>query len=244
MSIAALVLAAGQGTRMASPLPKALVPLRGRAIVRRLLDSLEAAGIAELVVVVGHRAEELKAALGPRYGYVLQERRLGMAHAVEVARPTLEGCCDRVLVTVGDSPLVQPETIQGLLRAHLSSGAACSFLSAVYEHPPAYARVLRDPQGAVICCVEERDCSPEQARVRELSTSHFLFEAAPLWRHLGAVAPHPGTGERYLTDITQIFAAQGLSMQALPVEDPMELAGLNTLQDLARAESWLEARRA
>ncbi|MFH1467476.1 MAG: NTP transferase domain-containing protein [Pseudomonadota bacterium] len=241
-SVAGLVLAAGRGTRMKSPLPKVLVPLRGQPVIQHLLDNLEAAGIEDITVVVGHRADELRAALGSRYRYALQAEQRGMAHAVAVARPALEGRTEHLLVTVGDSPLLRPATVRRLVARHLASEAACTFLTAVIQPPLPYARVLRDAGGRVLRCVEERDCSPAQAAVRELLTSHYVFRARDLWRWLDTVAPHPVTGERYLTDITSLFAAAGLPMEAVPVEDPLELMGLNTLEEVALAARWLEAQ--
>lgn len=240
--IAALILAAGRGTRMKSHLPKVLVPVAGQAIAQRLADNLVAAGVSRLCFVVGHRADEVRAALGPRYDYVLQQRQLGMAHAVEMARSTLQGQAEHVLVTVGDSPLLQPSTIRRLIQRHEATGAACTFFTATYEPPPAYARVVRDACGEVLFCVEQRDCSPEQLEIRELLTSHYVFAAQALWAHLGSVPVHPVTGERYLTDITRTFHQHGLGMQAVPVADAAELTGLNTLHDVAMAERWLEAR--
>jgi bifunctional N-acetylglucosamine-1-phosphate-uridyltransferase/glucosamine-1-phosphate-acetyltransferase GlmU-like protein len=240
--ITALILAAGRGTRMKSPLPKVLVPVAGRAIAQRLADNLREAGVSRLCFVVGHRADEVQAALGPRYDYVLQEQQLGMAHAVEMARASLEGRAEHVLVTVGDSPLLQPETIRGLIRRHLDTGAACTFFTATYEPPPPYARVIRDERGDVLYCIEERDCDEGQRAVRELLTSHYVFRADALWAHLASVPVHPVTGERYLTDITRSFQRHGLTMQAVPVEDSAELTGLNSLEDVAMAERWLEAR--
>jgi bifunctional N-acetylglucosamine-1-phosphate-uridyltransferase/glucosamine-1-phosphate-acetyltransferase GlmU-like protein len=239
---AALILAAGRGTRMKSPEPKVLVPLAGKPIALHLLESLEEAGVSDLHVVVGHRADEVRAALGPRYGYVLQERQLGMAHAVEMARASLQGKAEHLIVTVGDSPLLRPGTIRRLLARHRDTGAACTFFTATYEPPPPYARVLRGADGRVLYCVEERDCTAEQTRVRELLTSHYVFRSDALWEHLESVPVHPVTGERSLTDITRSFHAHGLGMQAVPLDDPMELAGLNTLEEVEAAARWLEAR--
>jgi len=240
--IAALILAAGRGTRMKSPLPKVLVPVAGQAIAQRLADTLEAAGVERLCFVVGHRADEVRAALGPRYDYVLQREQLGMAHAVEMARSALQGQARHVLVTVGDGPLLRVDSVRGLIRRHIGSGAACTFFTATYDPPPAYARVIRDASGAVCFCIEERDCDAQQAAVRELLTSHYVFEASALWEHLADVPVHPVTGERYLTDITRSFQRHGLAMEAVPVADAAELTGLNSLEDVAMAEAWLEAR--
>ena len=238
--ITALILAAGRGTRMKSPHPKVLVPLAGKSIAQHLLDNLELAGIDDLVLVVGHRADEVRATLGPRYRYAVQHQRLGMAHAVEAARASVPSDAEHVLVSVGDSPLLRPVTIRRLMERHLATGAACTFFTATYDPPPPYARVVRDAEDRVKFCVEERDCDAEQLRVCELLTSHYVFRALDLWDHIGAVLPHPVTGERYLTDVTRSFHASALPMEAVSVSDSAELRGLNTLEDVAQAERWLE----
>jgi bifunctional UDP-N-acetylglucosamine pyrophosphorylase/glucosamine-1-phosphate N-acetyltransferase len=238
--IAAVILAAGRGTRMRRPEPKVLVPLLGKPIAQHLLDNLERGGIDDLTLVVGHRADEVRRALGPRYGYVLQEQQLGMAHAVEMARPVLSGRADHVMVTVGDSPLLRPASVRRLVEHHMATGAACTFFTAHYDPPPPYARVIRDRAGRVRCCIEERDCSPEQRLVRELLTSHYVFEAGALWDHLHEVPVHPVTSERYLTDITRSFERRGMRMEAVVVDDAAELTGLNTVEEVAMAARWLE----
>jgi len=231
---------------MGGELPKVLAPLAGRPIVDHLIDTIRAAKVDDINLVIGHGAEQVRGALGERFGYALQREQLGMAHAVACARELIlakRPPVEQLVVTVGDSPLLRPQTLRGLLALHEDSGAACSFLSARYEEPPRYARVLRDDRGRVLRCVEQHACNDEQLGVRELLTSHYVFDADALWRHLDAVRPWPGTGERYLTDITGVFSEHGLRMQALPVEDPGELTGLNTPQELAWAEARLAARR-
>jgi len=241
----ALVLAAGKGTRMRSALPKVLVPLAGEPIVSRLLSTLESAGISRFVVVVGHQAEEVTKALGARALYALQAEQRGMAHAVAAARPVVDRLVPRprhVLVTVGDSPLLRRETVERLLARHGDTGAHCTFLTAEFGDPPPYARVVRDAAGRVVRCVEEHSATPEERGIRELLTSHFVFEATTLFENVGAVRPSPVTGELYLTDMVAILLARGLRVEAVRCEDYRELVGLNTPEEVAWAEEILRER--
>ncbi|MBW2258659.1 MAG: bifunctional UDP-N-acetylglucosamine diphosphorylase/glucosamine-1-phosphate N-acetyltransferase GlmU, partial [Deltaproteobacteria bacterium] len=156
-----------------------------------------------------------------------------MAHAVACARAAV-GDAEQVVVTVGDAPLLRPATLHRMLDHHLHTGADCTFLCAVFPEPlPPYARVVRDADGRVVHCVEERDATAEQRAIRELLTSQYVFAASALWAHLDEVTPHPVTGERYLTDIVPRLLAAGLQVEAVRVEDPTELTGPNTLEEVA-----------
>ena len=238
---AAVLLAAGRGTRMQSDLPKPLVPLAGRGLTLRLLDAVHAAGVGHPVVVVGHGAEQVRAALPSGTATAMQEVRDGTASAVACARAVV-GAAPHVFVLVGDSPLLRPESLQKLYSHHLATSAACSFLTATFPVSYPYARVLRGPHGEVVACVEERDCTPEQVVIRELLTSHYVFEATALWTALEQVQPHPETGERYLTDVIELIGLAGGGVEALSIPDWRELVGLNTPEDVAWAEEVLGGR--
>ena len=244
-SVAALLLAAGRGTRMRSVLPKPLVPLVGKPIVQHLVDTLRVVGVESITLVVGYEARQVMAALGPRLGYVHQQQQLGTAHAVKMARSALRrASAGALFVSVGDSPLLTPPTLRRLFRHHRDTGADCTFLTGVFEEPLPYARVIRDARGGVLRCVEQRDATPAEAAVRELFTSHYLFRPPVLWECLEEIAPNPLSGEQYLTDIIAIMLQRGHHLQALPVDDPRELVGLNTQQQVAWAEDVLRARGA
>jgi len=225
---------------MRSELPKPLVPLSGRGLVLRVLDALDDAGVTEQIVVVGHGADAVRAALPQGVHTPLQEVRDGTASALGCAREAV-GDASAVFVLVGDSPLLRGESLAALARHHEQTGAACSFLTAIFRDPPPYARVLRDDQGRVLGCVEERDCTPEQLAIPELLTSHFLFDAKALWWALARVKPHPDTGERYLTDVISIMAEDGDRIEAMCIDDWRELVGLNTPEEVAWAEGvWAD----
>ena len=235
---AAIVLAAGQGKRMRSHLPKPLVPVAGEAIVLRLLRAIEEAGVDQIAVVIGHGSEEMKQALPDRYKTPVQEVRNGTAHAVDVAREAVRGATD-VYVFVGDSPLLRAESIRTLARQHKAVGAGCTFLTSDFgEHYP-YARVIRDEAGGVVACIEERDYTPKQTEITEYLSSHFLFDAELLWKMLERVEAHPTTGERYLTDVIGLMLEDGHKVEAVSIEDWRELVGLNTPEDVAWAETVL-----
>lgn len=242
---AALVLAAGKGTRMRSELPKPLVPLRGRPIVDHLGRALRRAGFAPVMLVVGHGAHQVRRTLGSRYRYATQDRQLGTGHAVMVARDPLhhlEPRPEHLFVSVGDSPLLREHTLRQLRRLHLDTGADCTFLTGVFQDPLPYARVIRDAEGRLLRCVEERDATPEERAVRELFTSHYLFRFEVLWDRLAAIPRNPSTGEYYLTDIVGLLIRQGASLRSLRVDDPRELVGLNTPEELAWADRVLDER--
>jgi bifunctional N-acetylglucosamine-1-phosphate-uridyltransferase/glucosamine-1-phosphate-acetyltransferase GlmU-like protein len=235
---AAIVLAAGKGTRMRSALPKPLVPLAGRGLTLRLLDALEQAGVGRRVVVVGHGAEEVRAALPDGVATPLQAVRDGTASAVACGRDAA-GDARHVFVLVGDSPLLTAGSLRALFDHHVATGAACSFLTATFPVAYPYARVLRGPGGEVLGCVEERDCTPAQAAVRELLTSHYLFDADALWAALPEVPRLPTPGERSLTDVIGIIRARGGRVEARSIPDWRELVGLNTPEEVAWAEAVL-----
>lgn len=235
---AAIILAAGKGTRMKSHLPKPLVPVKGRPMVRYLIDALEAAGVKDIAVVIGHGADEMRQELGENYKLPFQEVRSGTADAVACAASAVSDS-KHVFVFVGDSPLLTADSIKKLHDAHLQESAQCSFLTAHFETLFPYARIIRGPDGAVEACIEERDCTDAQKEIRELLTSHFLFDTAHLFDTLTRVPRHPTTEERYLTDVIGLTLEDGKGVSALSIGDWKELVGLNTPEDVSWAESYL-----
>ena len=233
---AIIILAAGQGKRMRSDLPKPLVPVAGRPIIDHLIDAVRAAGVSTVSVVVGHQAERMRDHLDDTVLTPLQAVRNGTAHAVDVAKDTVLGA-DEVFVFVGDSPLISSASILELQRVHRATGAACSFLTADFTQHFPYARVIRDGDGAVFAVIEERDCTRKQAQLTEYLTSHFLFDAQALWSVLDRVESHPVTSERYLTDTIGLLLADGHRVEAVAIDDWRELVGLNTPEDVAWAEA-------
>lgn len=234
----AVVLAAGRGSRMRSALPKPLVPVSGKPIVVRLLDSLDVAGLSDQIVVVGYGEAQVRAELGDRVRYARQPDPQGMAQAVEVARDAV-GAASEVLVFVGDGPLVRPESVRRLVEVHRATGADASFLTARFPVHLPYARAFFDETGRVSRTVEARDATPEELAHPFYLSSHYLFRAEALWPRLRRIQPHPRTGERYLTDIVALLVAEGRRVQAVPIADWRELVGPNTPEEVVWAEGVL-----
>ena len=234
-------MAAGKGSRMRSNLPKPLVPLAGKPLVKHLLESISDAGIANKVVVVGHDAQRMRSALGPGVTTALQSVLSGTATAVEAAQDAT-GTATEIMVTVGDSPLLSPASISRLLKVHRETDAACSFLTAHFGQHYPYGRVLRGADGKVVGCVEERSATPQQSKIREYLSSHYVFRAESLWNFLPRIAAHPESQERYLTDIITLLVQAGERVEAVVIDDWRELVGLNTPEDLAWATEVLNGR--
>ncbi|HWY99179.1 MAG TPA: NTP transferase domain-containing protein [Bacteroidia bacterium] len=239
MSIA-IILAAGKGTRMRSTLPKPLVPLMGKPIVSYIIETFKNAGVNEVSLIVGHGAEEVKDKIGNKVHYYYQAEQKGTAHAVkQVPESILRN--SNVFVFVGDSPLISTDTIKKLEAHHIQTGASCTFLTALFPIDLPYARVLRNDKRELVACVEEKNATAEQLKVRELLSSHFIFKGEDLVKYLNEIKPDKGNGELYLTDIIGIMLDKGLKVETLQIENYKELVGLNTPEDLLWAEGAIKS---
>jgi bifunctional UDP-N-acetylglucosamine pyrophosphorylase/glucosamine-1-phosphate N-acetyltransferase len=241
MTITAIILAAGQGTRMRSELPKVMHPVAGRPMLLHALDAAQAATSTLPVVVVGHGAEAVRQAAGDAARFVTQEQQLGTAHAVQAAEPLLRGNADLILVTYGDMPLLRAETLARLVEAQRRASSVLTLLTVVADNPRGFGRILRAADGSVQAIVEEAQATPEQLAIRELNAGVYCFSAAWLWDALQRVPLSP-KGEYYLTDTAALAVAEGHSVQALTVEDPQELLGINTRVHLAEADRAMRQR--
>ncbi len=243
----AVVLAAGQGKRMHSRLPKVLHPVGGVPMVLRVLSAARAAGLDAAAVVVGHGGQEVsdlvaRQALGP-VSLVWQSQQNGTGHAVACA---LEAAgCDLprdAVVLPGDAPLLAPDEIAGLLADHRASGAAATLLTAHMDDPHGYGRILRDERNRVAAIVEERDATQEQRRIREINTLVGCYRTAELRGALARCRPLNAQGEIYLTDVVALLVAQGQLVGARCAPDPQAVLGVNDRQALAEAEAALRLR--
>ncbi|MCL6635566.1 MAG: bifunctional UDP-N-acetylglucosamine diphosphorylase/glucosamine-1-phosphate N-acetyltransferase GlmU [Peptococcaceae bacterium] len=236
MSLAAVVLAAGKGTRMKSRLPKVLHQLCGRPMISHVLDAVRGAGAGRIVVVVGHGADQVSRVIGEGASIALQAEQLGTGHALLQAGPFLDHFKGSVLVVCGDTPLITSSTLAGLAAEHVSSGAAATVLTAIVDEPHGYGRVIRDGEGRVIRIVEEKDAGPEEKLVREINTGIYCFAANGLFEALAGLRPANAQGEYYLTDIIGRYVEKGLPVRAATAGDPEEVSGINDRVQLARAE--------
>jgi bifunctional UDP-N-acetylglucosamine pyrophosphorylase/glucosamine-1-phosphate N-acetyltransferase len=237
--LAALVLAAGEGTRMKSRHPKPLMPVCGKPMIMHILDQLELLGPERVLVVVGARREQVIAALAQRrVEFVVQEPQRGTGHAVQCAQGALEGWQGDLLVTCADVPLVRATTLQQLLDTHRQERAAATLLTALYPDPTGYGRVVRDAAGAIVGIVEERDADAAVRAIREVNVGVYVFQTPALLEALAHIEPSNVQGELYLTDVVAVMARQGLRIAAFQTDTPQEAMGINDRVQLARAEAW------
>lgn len=241
MKITAVILAAGQGTRMRSSLPKVLHPLVGRPMALYSLEAAQQATGTTPVMVIGYGAEGVKEAVGEAARYVVQEPQLGTAHALMQAESLLRDESDLVLVTTADMTLITAETYRKLIQAQSTHSGPLTLLSAIAEAGSDFGRVLRDVDGRVQAVVEVAQASEEQLAIREVNTSVYCFTASWLWDALKRIPLSP-KGEYYLTDTVGLAVSEGLSVQAVTLEDPDEAIGINTRLQLAQAEAALRQR--
>jgi UDP-N-acetylglucosamine diphosphorylase/glucosamine-1-phosphate N-acetyltransferase len=246
----AVVLAAGQGTRMKSDLPKVLFPVLGRPMIEFVLDALVEAGVERVIAVVGYRADDVKSALAARPGqvenlphveYALQTERLGTGHAVKMAAPLLAGHDGPVLIVTGDSPLLQPSSVQELLAHFQQYKPACLLGTLHKADPTGLGRIVRDAAGDFLAIVEEKDATPEQKRITEVNMSTYLFDCRELLHALDQLKNDNRQKEFYLTDCPGILKREGKRVEALPVLKDCEALSINTLEELQLVEA--EMRR-
>lgn len=238
----AVVLAAGMGTRMKSKRPKILHSLAGRPLIDHCITIAVRATGNTPIVVIGHGAEPVRAAIGDRAIFALQAEQLGTGHAVMQAEACAAGA-KQIVVTYGDMPLLRPETLRRLIELRERHGAAIAMLTLIADNPRGFGRVIRDAQGErVLAVVEEVACTPAQLAIRELNVGAYCFDGAWVWDALKRIRPNPHKGEYFLTDLIEIAVADGCQVRALTTEDRDECIGINTRVDLADAERALRRR--
>jgi bifunctional UDP-N-acetylglucosamine pyrophosphorylase/glucosamine-1-phosphate N-acetyltransferase len=244
---AVIVLAAGQGTRMKSRLPKVLHPLAGKPLVWHALAA--AAGLAPrlLVVVLGHGRDDVTALLTastdlPPVMTAIQEEQHGTGHACACALAVTGELTGTVLVTYGDVPLLRTSTLAALAAEHRANGNAITVLTASMTDPTGYGRVVRDPAGQVAEIVEQKDATAEQRAIREVNSGVYAFDAGVLSDALGRLSSANAAGEQYLTDVVGIATSDGRRVGAFEVPDPLETEGVNDRVQLAALAKELNAR--
>ena len=239
---AAAILAAGLGTRMGSDLPKALLSLGGRPIVKHVLDSVLAAQVDSIVVVVGHYGESVRAAIGNGVRYAVQEYQQGTAHALMCAREALRDFNGYLLTLYCDVPFVPPDLLRRLIAECAAQRAAAAMVTVELEQPGAYGRIMRDAQGKVVGIKEAAGATPEELAVKEVNAGIYCFQAPLVFDIAAEIRPDPVKGELYLTDAIGLLAARGHAIAVVKVEDPMIVMGVNTPAELEQAERALRGR--
>ena len=231
---AAIVLAAGKGTRMKSNRCKVLHEIAGRPMIAYVLDAARAAGVDRICVVVGHQADSVKQSLqGEKLIFEHQEPQLGTGHAVDSARNAFSDFNGSILVLCGDIPLVKSSTLRSMIDFHESAQARITVMTALVENPHGYGRIKRSEQGLVNRIVEERDADEDERRINEINAGVYIVESRLLFDLLKRLKPNNAQGEYYLTDIIEESNKDAIPVHAYRIHDFSEASGINSRADLA-----------
>ncbi len=241
MDLFVVILAAGEGTRMKSDLPKVLHPLRGRPLVSRALETARALTDLPPVLIVGHGAEAVRETVGDDAIYVTQAEQLGTGHAVLQAREALRGA-DLVLVSYADMPLLTVETLQQMIDRQRQNRGPITMLTLMRDNPRGFGRVVRAEDGTIVAIVEEAVATPEQLAIRELNAGVYCFDGPWLWEHVDQIPLSLPKEEYYLTDLVGMAVDQGRNVEGVIADEADEALGINTRVDLAAAERVLRRR--
>ena len=237
----ALILAAGQGTRIKSDLPKVLHKVCGKEMVNHVIDTMRKAKIDDINVIIGKGAELVKEKTASRnVSYSLQEEQLGTGHAVKCSIDFLKNKTGVVGVFAGDAPLIKPETINKLFETHMENKNAATLLSSIVEDPTGYGRIVRDGD-EVLKIVEHKDCTEEELKINEMNAAIYCFDIESLLSSLEKISNDNKQGEYYLTDVIGILKDEGKKVRALSI-DYEETIGVNSRVQLAEAEEILRRR--
>ena len=226
-NIITLIMAAGKGTRMKSKKSKLVQKIYGKELVKRVVELAEKIGSSEIVTVVGYLKEQVEAVLGDRVKYAIQEELLGTGHAVMQAERFLKEKDGKVVILYGDVPLIRPDTLKKLIKQSIDEKEYATVLTAVYENPTGYGRIVRDNKGNIKEIIEEKDANLEQKKIKEINSGIYCFDIKALIDAIHKITPNNAQGEYYLTDVIKIINDAGLKTGAMIVEDNTEILGVN-----------------
>ena len=238
----ALILAAGEGKRMKSDIPKVLHKVCGKEMVNQVIDTIRKSGILEINVVIGRGAEKVQKATESRgVHYSFQEKQLGTGHAVMCSSEFLEGKKGTVAVFTGDAPLISEESIKKLIEFHKAGGFKATILTSVVDCADGYGRIIRKESGEVCRIVEHKDCSSSELMVKEINSGMYCFDIEYLLNSLDKLSNENSQGEYYLTDVIEILVQEGQKVGAMPIPFE-ETMGVNSRLQLSQAEKVLRKR--
>lgn len=237
-ALAAIILAAGKGTRMKSERAKVTFPIADKPMVQRVVDTAIAMNCQRICLVVGYLKETVISCLedDDRLEFVEQKEQLGTGHAVSIAGSLFTDPQQDILILCGDVPLLSVETVNSIYQEHLATEAACTVLTAFLDDPGKYGRMLRDADGMLCGIVEFKDASPEQRQIKEWNTGIYCFKAGELFAALKQTSNKNQQSEFYLTDTIEILHKAGKKIASVVLEDLMEVSGVNSQEQLAELE--------
>ena len=237
-----LIMAAGKGTRMKSDKSKLVHKIYDKELVKRVAELATNLGSDEVVAVVGHLKEQVQEVLGDTVKYAYQEELLGTGHAVMQATKYLEGKKGKAVILYGDVPLIRKETLENLVTKSYNNKEYATLLTAIYENPKGYGRIIRDEGGNIRAIVEEKDANMQQKEVKEINSGIYCFDIEELLQALKLITPNNAQGEYYLTDVIKIMNDKGLKTGAVIVEDDTEILGVNDRMQLEYLTNVLKRR--
>ena len=240
--IAAVILAAGKGTRMKSNKSKLVHKIYGKELVKRVVETAKKAEIENVIAIVGYKKEQVQAVLGNSVEYAYQEEMLGTGHAVLQAEKYLKEKRGKVVVLNGDAPIIRPETIKNLIQKSTDNKEYATLVTAIYNNPTGYGRIIRDVGGSVQEIIEEKDANEEQRKIQEINAGIYCFDIQELLKALKELKPDNAQGELYLTDIVKIMNKKGLKTGAITVKDNTEILGVNDRIQLEMLTKVLQKR--
>lgn len=227
-----IIMAAGKGTRMNSAKSKLVHKIYGKELVKRVVELAQKIGSDEIVAVVGHLREQVQEVLGDSVKYAYQDELLGTGHAVMQAKKYLKGKKGKVVILYGDVPIIRPETLKNLINKSIKNKEYATLLTAKYENPTGYGRIIRDEGGNIKAIVEEKDADPLQKKIKEINSGIYCFDIEELLNALEKVNNNNSQGEYYHTDVIKIMNDEGLKTGAVIVEDNTEILGVNDRSQL------------
>ncbi len=226
---------------MKSSRSKVAFEMLGKPLVRWVVDAARTAGCDNVVCVLGHGREEVESIVSDCQ-IAVQHEQLGTGHAVMMASEQLAGLHGPVVVLSGDCPMIRPETISNLVEMQSSTGAGAVVLTNIADDPTGYGRVIRDSEGTVVRIVEQKDCTPQEAEVREVNSGMYCFDSDALLECLGRLGNNNAQGEYYLTDVVALMVSDGTPVTAVVADDPSEALGINDRRQLAEAQAYMQRR--
>ena len=227
---------------MQSELPKVLHHLNGKSLIEYVVDSLNSAGIDDILVVVGYRGDDVVSRLGSRVDYAWQYEQLGTGHAVMQAEDYFRDYDGDILVACGDVPLIRPSTFRDLIREGEKENTGAVVLTMIPSNPFGYGRIVKDKNGSFVSIVEEKDASEEEKKIKEVNSGTYLFKSSLLFEGLKSITTDNAQGEYYLPDVLSYVLSRGYQVETSLLEDSQEGRGINTREELLEVEMYISSQ--
>ena len=234
MKYCVVILAAGDGSRLNSKVPKPLVKINNKTIIQHILDTFLMLNNIDPIIIVKKNSPIINS-LDQKCKFVIQDSPNGTGHAIKCAIDIIKDY-DQTFISVGDSPLISHKSLKKMNKNHIENNMDCSFLSADFPQQYPYARIIRDKNQTINKCVEPRDASHKEKQVNEKLSSHYLIKSKIIFDYIGLIKSNPITKEEYLTDIINILISYNKRVHGYKISNYMELIGVNTPQDLSKVE--------